>query len=109
MSPQEKLTYDLENVTIDDGDLSDDYDFMDEDEGAAARRAQEKLRKKVPRHKYKDIMQQVADRKLNEIVIDLDDVAVVRLIRLSRQLTSFGACPAVTNLEFSGRTLSKRA
>ncbi|KAH8884429.1 MCM2/3/5 family protein [Thozetella sp. PMI_491] len=75
MSPQEKLTYDLGNVTIDDDDLSDEYDFMDEDDTAAQRRAQEKARKKSPRYKYKDMLQEVADRKVNEVVIDLDDIA----------------------------------
>ncbi len=77
MSPQEKLTYDLGNVTIDDDDLSDEYDFIDEDESAQARRANEKARKKAPRHKYKDLLQEVADRKISEVVVDLDDIAQV--------------------------------
>ncbi len=71
MSPQEMMTYNLGNVTIDDDDLSDEYDFMDEDEQAEQRRAQDKVRKRAPRHKYKDMLQDIADRKINEVVIDL--------------------------------------
>ena len=73
------MTFDLGNVTIDDDDLSDEYDFMDEDDQAEQRRAQEKARKRGPRHKYKEMLQEIADRKINEVVIDLDDIVQVRL------------------------------
>jgi len=61
------------NVTIDDDDLSDEYDFMDEDEDHEQRR-REKARSRVPHHKYKDMLQDLADRKIDEVKIDLDDV-----------------------------------
>ncbi len=73
------MTFDLGNVTIDDDDLSDEYDFMDDDDQAEQRRAQEKARKRGPRHKYKEMLQEIADRKVNEVVVDLDDIAQVRL------------------------------
>ncbi len=51
---------------------------MDEDEDAQQRRIRERARRRLPQHKYKNIMQQVADRKLDEVQIDLDDLASVR-------------------------------
>ncbi len=50
---------------------------MDEDEEASRRRQQEKARKRAPQYTYKDVLQQVSDRKLDEICIDLDDLASV--------------------------------
>lgn len=65
--------------------MSDEYDFMDEDEGAQDRRRQERReraqRRKGPHHKYREILQDVADRKLHEVTVDLDDLADVCLPR----------------------------
>lgn len=62
--------------------MSDEYDFLDEDDGAQDRRRQERReraqRRKGPHHKYKEIMQDLADRKTQEVTIDLDDLATVR-------------------------------
>jgi DNA replication licensing factor MCM7 len=77
-SPQDAITQALGDINIDEDDLSDEYDFMDDDEEAQQRRAQEKARKRAPQHKYKEILQNVADRKIQEVVIDLDDLATVR-------------------------------
>ncbi|TLD25134.1 hypothetical protein PspLS_05530 [Pyricularia sp. CBS 133598] len=74
-SPEQTITQGLGDIAIDDDDLSDDYDFMDEDDEAAQRRQQEKVRQKGPRHKYRDLLQELADRKVDEVVIDLDDLA----------------------------------
>ncbi|KAK0731800.1 MCM2/3/5 family-domain-containing protein [Lasiosphaeris hirsuta] len=73
-SPEETITTALGDINIDEDDLSDEYDFMDEDDEAQARRQQEKARKRAPRHKYKDLLQELADRKIDEVVIDLDDL-----------------------------------
>ncbi|KAK3335737.1 MCM2/3/5 family-domain-containing protein [Cercophora scortea] len=73
-SPEQTITLALGNINIDEDDLSDEYDFMDEDDETQQQRLQEKARRRVPQHKYKDILQQLADRKTNEIVIDLDDL-----------------------------------
>lgn len=77
-SPEQALAHALGDINIDDDDLSDEYDFMDEDEGAQRRRQQEKARKRLPQHKYRDMMQKLADRKIDEALIDLDDLATVR-------------------------------
>jgi len=50
---------------------------MDEDDDAQVRRRQEKARSRLPQYKYKNTLQKLADRKANEIVIDLDDLATV--------------------------------
>ena len=51
---------------------------MDEDDEAQQRRRQEKERRRKPQHKYKDMLQELADRKIDEVVIDLDDLYLVR-------------------------------
>ena len=65
--------------------MSDEYDFLDEDEDAQDRRRQERReraqRRKGPHHKYREVLQDLADRKIQEITVDLDDLANVRLFR----------------------------
>ena len=78
-TPEEALTHAIGNVTIGEDDLSDDdYDFMDEDEEARARRQQEKAAKRGPQPKYQIMLQELADRNIDEVMIDLDDLASVR-------------------------------
>jgi DNA replication licensing factor MCM7 len=87
-SAPEEIATALGNVTISD-DLFDDLDAMDEDGGtpASATRAgrrrggQKKSKAPAPRQKYVDMMQSLADRKIDEVVVDLDDVAAVRMGR----------------------------
>nr|UWK20588.1 DNA replication licensing factor [Trichoderma aurantioeffusum] len=74
-SPEQTLTTALGNITIDEDELSDDYDFMDEDDQARDRRQQERAKRKTPQHKYNDMLQLLADRKIDEFAIDLDDLA----------------------------------
>ncbi|KLU84671.1 DNA replication licensing factor mcm7, partial [Magnaporthiopsis poae ATCC 64411] len=74
-SPEQAITQGLGNIAIGDDDLSDDYDFMDEDDEAAQRRQQERARQKGPRYKYKEMLRELADRKIDEVVIELDDLA----------------------------------
>jgi DNA replication licensing factor MCM7 len=68
----------LLGMHIDDDDLSDDYDFMDDDDGSAqeARRAR-KEKARLPQKKYMDLLQNVANRAEKNITIELDDLAVV--------------------------------
>nr|UWK20596.1 DNA replication licensing factor [Trichoderma margaretense] len=73
-SPEHTLTTALGNITIDEDELSDDYDFMDEDEQTRDRRQQERAKRKTPQHKYNDMLQLLADRKIDEFAIDLDDL-----------------------------------
>ncbi|KAM7205475.1 DNA replication licensing factor mcm7 [Naviculisporaceae sp. PSN 640] len=74
-SPEQAITDGLGNIDIGEDDLDDEYDMMDEDDDAQARRRQERERRRKPTHKYKDLLQDLADRKVNEVVIDLDDLA----------------------------------
>ncbi len=76
-SGEQTITTAIGDIQIDEDDLSDEYDFMDEDDEAQARRQRDKERRRKPQHKYKEILQQLADRKIDEIVIDLDDLASV--------------------------------
>nr|UWK20602.1 DNA replication licensing factor [Trichoderma rubi] len=73
-SPEQILTTALGNITIDEDELSDDYDFMDEDEQTRERRQQERAKRKTPQLKYNDMLQLLADRKIDEFAIDLDDL-----------------------------------
>lgn len=68
------------DITIDDDDLSDGYDFMDEDDESGDRRRQEKANKRIPQYKYKHLLQQLADRTIDEITIDLDDLYTVSIL-----------------------------
>ncbi|KAK7421924.1 DNA replication licensing factor MCM7 [Neonectria punicea] len=72
-SPEQTITTALGNITIDEDELSDEYDFMDEDDQAGDRRRQGR-RKEAPKHKYKEMLQKLADRSLDEARIDLDDL-----------------------------------
>jgi DNA replication licensing factor MCM7 len=76
-SPEHTLTTALGNITIDEDELSDDYDFMDEDEQTRDRRQEERAKRKTPQYKYNDMLQLLADRKVDEFAIDLDDLATV--------------------------------
>ncbi|MBE3110295.1 MAG: hypothetical protein IMZ46_07250 [Acidobacteria bacterium] len=97
-TPEQSITHDLGNITIDEGDLSDD-DLMGGEDGAQdgtqEQRRQEReraQRRKGPHQKYKEILQDVADRKINEITIDLNDLADVcppRVLRREPTLTPF--------------------
>ena len=78
------------DITIDEDELSDEYDFMDDDDDSAReRRRQERQQKRVPQYKYKDELQKLANRTIDEIIIDLDDLATVRMLRAS---VLFGNC-----------------
>lgn len=50
---------------------------MDEDDQTRQRRQQERAKRKTPQHKYSDMLQLLADRKIDEFAIDLDDLAAV--------------------------------
>lgn len=76
-SPEQTIMTALGNITIGDDELSDEDDFMDEDEDEAERRREERARKRVPQHKYRDMLQKLADRTIDEATIELDDVALV--------------------------------
>ncbi|KAM6479664.1 MCM2/3/5 family-domain-containing protein [Trichoderma sp. SZMC 28011] len=74
-SPEHTLTTALGNITIGEDDLSDEDDLMDEDDQTRQRRQEERAKRKTPQHKYNDMLQLLADRKIDEFAIDLDDLA----------------------------------
>ncbi|KAH7328750.1 MCM2/3/5 family-domain-containing protein [Stachybotrys elegans] len=71
-SPEQTITTAMGNITIAEDDLDDDYDFMDEDDQAGNGRRD---KERTPQYKYKNLLQQLADRILDELTIDLDDLA----------------------------------
>jgi DNA replication licensing factor MCM7 len=74
-------------MNLDEDDFSDEYDFMDDDEEEGQSARQEARRQsKIPKLKYKDLLQKIADRYEDEITIDLDDLAKVS--QLSRRCCS---------------------
>ncbi|KAL7936266.1 MCM2/3/5 family domain-containing protein [Trichoderma chlorosporum] len=74
-SPEHTLTTALGNITIGEDDLSDEDDLMDEDDQTRQRRQEERAKRKTPQHKYNDMLQLLADRKIDEFAVDLDDLA----------------------------------
>ena len=65
----------LQDLNIDDGDLSDEYDFMDDVEGNDTSR---RRTEREPKLKYMNLLQEVANRTKSEITVELDDLDVVR-------------------------------
>ncbi|KAL5600053.1 hypothetical protein FOVSG1_007865 [Fusarium oxysporum f. sp. vasinfectum] len=72
-SPEQTITTALGNITIGEDDLDDEYDLMEED-GQDANRQQAKERR-APQYKYKNMLQQLSDRTIDEATIDLNDLA----------------------------------
>lgn len=75
-SSEAAATEALEDLNIDDGQTSDEYDFMDdvdETNGANARGAR---RQREPKLKYMQILQDIANRDTSNILIELDDLSV---------------------------------
>lgn len=64
----------LEGLNLDEDGLSDDYDFM---EDADAGNTRTRGNQQHPKVKYIKMLQDVADRKVSDIVIELDDLEQV--------------------------------
>lgn len=50
---------------------------MDDDDQANTRRRQDREQRRQPRHIYKETLQKLANRTVDTVVIDLDDLAAV--------------------------------
>lgn len=61
------------DLNIDGDATSDEYDFMDDVAGGKDARQPNRSSKEA-RRKYLDMLQDVADRKANEVTIELDDL-----------------------------------
>ncbi|KAN0076630.1 MCM2/3/5 family domain containing protein [Elaphomyces granulatus] len=66
----------IEDLHLDGDGTSDEYDFMDDmdigDEGQRSGRTNR--RQRDPKHKYMQVLQDVADRKRTNILVELDDL-----------------------------------
>ena len=63
----------FEGLNIDEDDLSDEYVMVD-DEGNGKGPASKPGQHSDPKKKYMHILQQVADREISEVTIELDDL-----------------------------------
>ncbi|KJZ80586.1 DNA replication licensing factor mcm7 [Hirsutella minnesotensis 3608] len=73
-SPEHTIATALGDVTIDDDDFSDDDDLMRDGQDSGNGRIRDKERQRASRYKYQEMLQKLADRALNEIIVDLDDL-----------------------------------
>ncbi|KAJ9388787.1 hypothetical protein DTO063F5_2435 [Paecilomyces variotii] len=64
----------IEDLHIDGDTTSDEYDFMDDVEQDGAGRTGRNRRRREPKQKYMQMLQEVADRERNHILIELDDL-----------------------------------
>ena len=72
----------FQDLNIDGDGTSDEYDFMDD--VAGGKEARRPLgQPPEARRKYMDMLQKVADRQLNQVTIELDDLDNVSLLRRS--------------------------
>jgi len=68
----------LDNLRLNEDAVDGDYDFMDDAEGADGQRNGQtngQTGTGDPKHKYMHLLQQVANRKVDHITVDLDDIA----------------------------------
>ena len=75
-SPEQTITTAMGDITIDGDELDDEYDMMDDSAQGQARR-QRGQQERGPHHKYKETLQRLANREVDEVLIDLDDLAAV--------------------------------
>jgi DNA replication licensing factor MCM7 len=75
-SPEQTITTALGNITIGEDDLDEEDDLMDDD-GQGGNRRQQAKERRAPQYKYKNMLQQLSDRTIDEATIDLDDLATV--------------------------------
>lgn len=80
-SSEAAATEAMEELNIDGNRTSDEYDFMDDvndEEGAETGRTR---RRREPKLKYMQILQDIANRDISNILIELDDLEVVSLLK----------------------------
>jgi DNA replication licensing factor MCM7 len=70
----------LEGLNIDEDGLSDEYDFMEDAAEAGGNSTTRRGAGKETNYKYMEMLQKVANRELDEILVDLDDLNTVRNI-----------------------------
>lgn len=97
----------LEDLNIDGNRTSDEYDFMDdmEDEGTTTRGAR---RRREPKLKYMQILQDIANRDVSHILIELDDLEVVSFSRCFFQGSALGLMSGSNQMKIIVRESSAR-
>lgn len=75
-SGSSEATSALEDLRLGGDGSSDEYDFMDDANGEEDSRR--RARRREPKRKYIELLQDVADRKRDHLYIDLDDLDEVR-------------------------------
>lgn len=78
-SSEAAATEALEELNIDGNRTSDEYDFMDDVENDEERETRGTRMRREPKLKYMQILQDIANRDISNIVIELDDLEVVSL------------------------------
>ena len=68
----------IEDLHIDGDRTSDEYDFMDDAEDGEGREGAGR-RRRQPKLKYMQMLQEVADRERSNVLIELDDLATVSI------------------------------
>lgn len=66
----------IEDLHIDADGTSDEYDFMDDADGTDGQQRRTD-RRRDPKRKYMQMLQDVADREKSNILIELDDLDTV--------------------------------
>ncbi|OQE42385.1 hypothetical protein PENCOP_c004G08071 [Penicillium coprophilum] len=75
-SSEAAATEALEDLNIDDGQTSDEYDFMDDVDETTGANARGARRHREPKLKYMQILQDIANRDKSNILIELDDLSI---------------------------------
>jgi len=66
---------------LEEDGLSDEYDFMDDvEDGVSGHNTRRRQQDNNPKLKYMKILQDVADRVKDQIVIELDDIHAVSIL-----------------------------
>ncbi|KAJ5105572.1 hypothetical protein NUU61_002919 [Penicillium alfredii] len=75
-SSEAAATEALEDLNIDGGRTSDEYDFMDDVEDNEGTETRAARRRREPKLKYMQVLQDIANREKADLVIELDDLSV---------------------------------
>ena len=68
----------MQDLNLDEDRTSDEYDFMDDAEDGDERTSNRRNREDTyPKIKYMKMLQKVSDRQLDQVTVELDDLAEV--------------------------------
>lgn len=67
----------LGDLNLEEDGLSDEYDFMDDMSDETRQRQRRQQRQQHPKLKYMSLLEEVANRRKDQVLIELDDLAEV--------------------------------